>query len=65
MSKIPHPTVKDSFEKFKFLDKNDRKKIFFTHLNHTNNLLRPDSQEFNEVLINGYNIAKTNQCIDL
>ena len=65
MSKIPHPTIKDSFKKFKFLDKNERKKIFFTHLNHTNNLLRQDSKEFNEVLMNGYNIAKTNQSIDL
>jgi len=65
ISKVPHPTIKDSFNKFKLLDKKQRKKIFFTHFNHTNNLLRPKSKEFNEVLVNGYNIAKTGQHIDL
>lgn len=65
ISKIPHPTIKESFNKFKSLDKENRKKIFFTHLNHTNNLLRSDSKEFNEVLNRGYNIARTGQCINL
>ena len=63
ITKIPHPTIKDSLEKFKYLNAEDRDKIYFTHLNHTNNLLRKTSPEFNDVINNGYHVAKTEDCI--
>ena len=58
INKIPHPSILESIEKFKSLNSKDRKKIFFTHLNHTNNLLRYESSEYNYVINLGYNITQ-------
>jgi pyrroloquinoline quinone biosynthesis protein B len=44
MSKIPHPTIEHSIKKFSKLPPEDRQKIFFIHLNHTNPLLRPEAE---------------------
>ncbi len=63
MSKIPHPLVEESMKLFSTLDKKDRKKIYFTHLNHTNPLLREGSSEQKEVLSKNFNIAKEGQVI--
>jgi len=65
MSMIPHPFVKESMDLFKNLSNNNKKKIFFTHLNHTNPLLITDSKEQLEVLKNGYNVATDHLIIEL
>jgi pyrroloquinoline quinone biosynthesis protein B len=44
MSKIPHPTIEHSIKRFSQLPLEDRQKIFFIHLNHTNPLLRPEAE---------------------
>ena len=38
MSKIPHPTVVSSVARFSALDEEERRKIRFIHLNHSNPL---------------------------
>ena len=55
---IPHPSIRNSMKRFSVLDKIDRKKVYFTHLNHTNNVLRPESTERSDVIKNGFQIAQ-------
>ena len=57
IDKIPHPSIIDTMNKFSVLGKIDRKKVNFIHLNHTNNVIRENSQERKKVVDSGYNIA--------
>ena len=61
MSEIPHPFVEESMELFSKLSKKDKSKIHFIHMNHTNPLLIEGSSAQNEVIKNGFNIAKEGQ----
>ena len=54
---VPHPSIKESIKRFSPLVAIDRKKVNFTHLNHSNNVLRFDSKERNEVIKQGFEIA--------
>ena len=65
MSQIPHPFVVESINRFKSLESKDRKKIFFTHLNHTNPLLKPNSFESIDVVKKNFNIASENLILNL
>jgi len=65
IDKIPHPSIEDSISLFNNLKNDDRKKIFFTHLNHTNFALNKDSNAYNHVITSGYNILKDRQIIKL
>ena len=65
MSQIPHPFVVESINRFKSLEKKDRNKIFFTHLNHTNPLLKPNSFESIDVVKRNFNIASENLILNL
>lgn len=58
LSEIPHPFVIESMEKFKGLSIEEKSKIVFIHLNHTNPLLNPDSEETKMVLEAGFKIAR-------
>ena len=42
-----------------------KSKILFIHLNHTNPLLNLESKEYQNVINNGFNVAKFNQKINL
>ena len=55
---IPHPSIRNTMKRFSVLDKIDRKKVYFTHLNHTNNVLRPESTERSDVIKKGFQIAQ-------
>ena len=55
---IPHPFIKESLKKFSLLEEIDRKKVYFTHLNHTNNVLQPESTERSDVIKKGFQIAQ-------
>ena len=57
LSEIGHPLVVDSLARFGVLSDNDRAKIRFTHLNHSNPLLRPDSEESIRVARAGMSVA--------
>ena len=65
ISAIPHPSIKDSIQQFSSLDVIDRKKVNFTHLNHTNNVLRCDSEERKEVIQQGFQIASDGMIISI
>ena len=65
MSEIPHPFISETMDLFKDLEKKHKKKVFFTHLNHTNPLLIENSKEQKEVRDRGYNIATDNLILEL
>ena len=65
MSQIPHPFVVESINRFKSLESKDRKKIFFTHLNHTNPLLKPNSFESIDLMEKNFNVASENLILNL
>ena len=65
MSKIPHPFVKESMDLFEDLSSNNKRKVHFIHLNHTNPLLIKDSDEQKEVREKGFNIAEEGQILTL
>jgi len=62
---VPHPSILESMKQFSSLDVIDRQKVNFTHLNHTNNVLRINSKERNEVLKQGYKIATDGENISI
>ncbi|MDB9814832.1 MBL fold metallo-hydrolase [bacterium] len=57
MSKVPHPLVTETMQALIGLSVEERNKVWFIHMNHTNPLLNPDSEEANTVRANGFNIA--------
>ncbi len=62
---IAHPTVTESLLRFVALDDTERSKILFTHLNHTNPLLRPDSDEYIRVFRSGMEVATEGDIFEL
>ncbi|NKI33076.1 MBL fold metallo-hydrolase [Croceivirga thetidis] len=58
VSEIPHPFVIESLELFKDLPENEKSKIHFIHLNHTNPLLDLESKASMEVRSKGFQIAQ-------
>ena len=55
---VPHPYINDSLNKFSLLDEMDREKVYFTHLNHTNPVIKKYSLERSEVCDNSCHIAE-------
>jgi len=51
---VPHPPIRRSLDQFDDLDT----KIYFTHMNHTNPVLRDDSEERKELNERGFSVAK-------
>ena len=60
ISEIPHPFIIESLKLFNPLNKSEKNKIYFIHLNHTNPLLNSDSSEYNRVIREGFNVADPN-----
>lgn len=58
MSQIPHPFIQESMARFSSLTIEEKEKIRFIHLNHTNPLLNNLSSESKEFASSGFNIAK-------
>ncbi len=65
ISLIPHPFIIESFEKFKGLNKEERRKIVFIHFNHTNPVINSNSSEAKEVIDQGFNIGQIHTVYDL
>ena len=65
VSAIPHPSIRESIKQFSTLDKMDRKKVNFTHLNHTNNVLREESIARKDVIRQGFQIAYDGMVISI
>lgn len=65
MSEIPHPFVEESMQRFDSLPDEERNKVYFIHMNHTNPLLQENSAAQQEVLAKGYHIAEEGLLIEL
>jgi len=61
MSNIPHPFITESMETFKALEVSEKLKINFIHFNHTNPVLQKESDAFQTVIKNGFQIAEEGQ----
>ena len=59
MAKIPHPFVSESLARFDSLRATEKDKVYFIHFNHTNPLLKANSQASKEVRAKGYHIARS------
>ena len=57
MSEIPHPFVSESMQLFSDLSIQEKNKIIFIHLNHSNPLLQKNSEAQKKVLSKGFKIA--------
>ncbi|WP_371316308.1 MBL fold metallo-hydrolase [Shewanella sp. NIFS-20-20] len=57
MADVPHPLVIESMSRLKNLAEDQKQKIIFIHLNHTNPLLKPSSPESLAVTAAGFRIA--------
>lgn len=65
MSEIPHPFVEETMRLFAGLDTVEKRKIWFIHFNHTNPLIRENSDESKEVRANGFNLARQGSILTL
>jgi pyrroloquinoline quinone biosynthesis protein B len=65
MSKIKHPFVSESMALFDSLKKEERARVIFIHMNHTNPLLIDDSPEQAEVESRGFRYAREGMRLDL
>ena len=65
LSEIPHPFVVESMELFDPIKEEEKNKIFFIHLNHTNPLINEKSEEYKLVIGKGYNVAKEGMILKL
>lgn len=61
MSLIPHPTISTTMAALKHLPDRERAKVHFIHLNHSNPVHDPSSQQSREVARNGFGIARSGQ----
>jgi len=65
ISEIPHPFIIESMEEFRTLNSEEKKKIYFIHFNHTNAVINPDSRAYQQVIDNGFNVARIHQILPL
>ncbi len=65
MCEIPHPFVEESMQLFKDLSPEDKNKVIFIHFNHTNPLLKPDSEAAKQVKAKGFKVAYRGMKIEL
>lgn len=62
---VPHPPVRDSLDRLASVARDGQSQIIFTHLNHTNPAVDPDSAEAIEVRERGFAVADEGQIIPL
>lgn len=65
MTGFPHPFVSHSMARFAALPADEKAKVRFIHMNHTNPLLDPDAQERTLVEDNGFGIAEEGDAVCL
>ena len=61
ISEIPHPLVTETIDLLIELDLENRNKVYFIHMNHTNIMLDPNSELSKLVTSKGFNIARLGQ----
>jgi pyrroloquinoline quinone biosynthesis protein B len=58
MSEIPHPFIAESMQRFRKLPEEERAKIYFIHLNHTNPALVKSHAKRKELEAAGFHVAE-------
>ena len=61
MSQIPHPRVLDSMRRLADLTGADRAEVYFIHINHSNPIRDPESEQTKRVRKSGFNVARRGQ----
>ena len=61
ISEIPHPLVSETMNLLKELTQEDKSKVYFIHMNHTNLMLDQESELSKLVISKGFNIARLGQ----
>lgn len=61
MSNIPHPSISETMQRLRSLPANEKGKVYFIHMNHTNPALRHDSKERKAILERGFHVAEERQ----
>ncbi len=57
MAEIPHPSIEESMDYFSVLSVEDKSKVHFIHLNHTNPALDSTTVQWKTVINLGFNIS--------
>ncbi|MHC4942430.1 MAG: MBL fold metallo-hydrolase [Planctomycetota bacterium] len=65
MSTIPHPLIETSMKRFQSLPPEEKAKVRFIHLNHTNPALWKDSDARGRIEGKGFNVAEEMERIEL
>ncbi len=65
ITEVPHPFVVESIARFAKLPEAERRKIVFTHLNHSNPAALPDTPERRAIELAGMRVAVEMERIDL
>lgn len=65
ISQIPHPLITESLDRFQQLTREERSKVIFIHFNHTNPVLKPESEEARKLTEQGFQIAKIREVLEL
>ena len=65
MSGFPHPFITDSMSRFAGLAPEEKAKVRFIHLNHTNPALWPDSEAYRTVIESGFRLAEEGERVEL
>ena len=65
MSDFPHPFITHSMERFAALPAEERARVWFIHLNHTNPALRPDSDARRTIEQKGFRVAEEGERVGL
>ena len=61
ISEIPHPLVTETIDLLSGLNTENRSKVYFIHMNHTNMMLDPNSELSKLITSKGFNIARLGQ----
>jgi len=65
IKEIPHPFIIETMRLFEAMPIEEKKKIYFIHLNHTNPALNTETTQSKRVIKAGFNIARFKQVIRL
>ena len=65
MSEIPHPFMTETMERLSALPEQQRAKVVFIHLNHTNPALDPESEASREIVRQGFRVASEDELFQL
>jgi len=65
ISEIPHPLVNETIDLLNNLSLEDKNKVYFIHMNHTNMMLDPNSDLSEYVTSKGFNISRLGLKLEL